>query len=103
MYYLHKDFPINIGIGNYQAITDEQGTLKEELSFDPWDRRRNPTNWTFNDVPDNYLFDRGYTGHEHLNNFSLINPDIFYFITSSGLATSKFSLHYVWEIKNLLI
>ena len=73
MYYLHKDFPINIGIGNYQAITDEQGTLKEELSFDPWDRRRNPTNWTFNDVPDNYLFDRGYTGHEHLDEFVLIN------------------------------
>ena len=92
MYYLHKDFQ-----NNYHAITDEQGTLKEELSFDPWGRRRNPTNWTFNDVPDNYLFDRGYTGHEHLDEFSLINPDIFHFITSSGLATSKFSLHYVWE------
>ena len=47
MYYLHKDFPIKIGIENYQAITDEQGTLKEELSFDPWGRRRNPTTWTF--------------------------------------------------------
>jgi len=97
MYYLHKDFPIVIGKNNYQAITDEQGTLKEELSFDPWGRRRNPINWTFNDVPDNYLFDRGYTGHEHLNKFSLINLNIFHFITSSGLATSKFSLYYVCE------
>ena len=29
--------------------------------------------WTFNDVPDEYLFDRGYTGHEHLERFDLIN------------------------------
>jgi len=31
------------------------------------------TDWSFNDVPQAYLFDRGYTGHEHLDAFSLIN------------------------------
>ncbi|MCD6112465.1 MAG: hypothetical protein J7J86_04255, partial [Bacteroidales bacterium] len=68
-----------------------------KFSFDPWGRRRKPTNWSYNNVPQSHLFDRGFTGHEHLDKFGLINPDIFHFITSSGLATSKFPLHYVWE------
>jgi RHS repeat-associated protein len=54
-------------------ITDEHGNVLERLSFDPWGRRRNPTDWTFNNVPSPHLFDRGYTGHEHLDIFGLIN------------------------------
>ncbi len=36
-------------------------------------RRRNPHTWTFTDVPETYKFDRGYTGHQHLDAFGLIN------------------------------
>jgi hypothetical protein len=43
------------------------------MSFDPWGRRRNSTDWTFNNMASTYMFDRGYTGHEHLDEFSLIN------------------------------
>lgn len=68
MYYIHKDYQ-----GSYETITDKQGTVIEKLSYDPWGRRRNPTNWTFTDVPETYKFDRGYTGHEHLDAFGLIN------------------------------
>ncbi len=68
MYYIHKDY-----LGSYQSVTDEEGNLVEELSFDPWGRRRNPSDWSYNNVPENNLFDRGYTGHEHLNRFGLIN------------------------------
>ena len=38
------------------------------LTFD-----RNSSNWSFDNVPENFLFDRGYTGHEHLDEFGLIN------------------------------
>ncbi|MDZ4203220.1 MAG: RHS repeat-associated core domain-containing protein, partial [Bacteroidales bacterium] len=68
LYYIHKDH-----LGSYNAITDATGNLVETLSFDPWGRRRNPTNWTYNNMPASFLFDRGYTGHEHLDGFGLIN------------------------------
>jgi RHS repeat-associated protein len=68
MYYVHKDY-----LGSYDVITDETGNVLERLSFDPWGRRGNPETWTFTNVSATYLFDRGYTGHEHLDVFSLIN------------------------------
>lgn len=68
MYYLHTDYQ-----GSYETITDEEGAIVEKLSFDPWGRRRNPHNWTFTDVPGTFTFDRGYTGHEQMDAFGLIN------------------------------
>ena len=68
MYYIHKDY-----LGSYQTITDAGGHVVERLSFDPWGRRRNAQDWSFNNVPSSYLFDRGFTGHEHMAHFSLIN------------------------------
>ncbi|NOU47241.1 MAG: hypothetical protein HOO86_09285 [Bacteroidales bacterium] len=66
--YIHKDYQ-----GSYQTITDSKGNVIEELSFDPWGRRRNATDWSFTNMPTSFLFDRGYTGHEHLDEFKLIN------------------------------
>jgi RHS repeat-associated protein len=42
-------------------------------------------------------YDRGFTGHEHLDGFQLINPDALHFIAFSGSATANFSLHSVCE------
>jgi RHS repeat-associated protein len=68
MYYIHKDH-----LGSLNCITDQSGALVQEMSFDAWGRRRNPTNWTYTGLPSTFLFDRGFTGHEHLNEFNLIN------------------------------
>ncbi|PJB55188.1 MAG: hypothetical protein CO098_17620, partial [Bacteroidetes bacterium CG_4_9_14_3_um_filter_41_19] len=68
MNYIHKDYQ-----GSFETITNHKGTVVEKLSYDPWGRRRNPTNWTFTNVTESYKFDRGYTGHEHLDQFGLIN------------------------------
>lgn len=68
MYYVHKDH-----LGSFNVITDEAGDVVEEMSFDPWGRRRNVSDWTMNNVKTSYLFDRGYTGHEHLDVFNLVN------------------------------
>ncbi len=45
-----------------------------ELRSDAWGRRRNPNTWTYTSLPvlPSWLY-RGYTAHEHLEHFSLIN------------------------------
>jgi RHS repeat-associated protein len=45
----------------------------EKYYYDPWDRRRNPNDWSYNNIPQPTLTDRGFTGHEHLDQFGLIN------------------------------
>ncbi|MDP2422915.1 MAG: FG-GAP-like repeat-containing protein [Bacteroidales bacterium] len=67
--YIHKDH-----LGSWNTITDESGNLLQELSYDAWGSRRNPATWQpFAGTPPAPLFDRGFTGHEHLYAFNLIN------------------------------
>lgn len=68
MYYISKDH-----LGSVNVITNESAAVVEEMSFDTWGRRRNPTNWSYAGVPTTHIFDRGFTGHEHLDQFGLIN------------------------------
>ena len=68
MYYVQTDCQ-----GSWSSVTDATGTVLERYSFDPWGRRRNATNWSYTGVPTTFLFDRGYTGHEMLDAFGLIN------------------------------
>ena len=63
----------------YYTLKDHQGSLaavihgntEERLSYDPWGRRRNTTNFGYDNV--SHTFDRGYTLHEHYDDFDLIN------------------------------
>ncbi|MBS4012371.1 MAG: VCBS repeat-containing protein [Bacteroidetes bacterium] len=69
-YYIHKDH-----LGSWELITDENRNIVQNASFDAWGLSRDPDTWTWD--PD-YIapalrFDRGYTGHEHLPQFNLIN------------------------------
>ena len=69
----------NDHLGSILTVTDNSGTIitSAQQSFDAWGRRRDPNTWTLlsptaaNALP-NWLY-RGYTGHEHLDNFGLIN------------------------------
>ena len=65
-------FTVNYSFGSLTAISDATGNLVESLSYDPWGRRRNPNNWNDYNVTST-MFDRGFTGHEHLPQFGLIN------------------------------
>jgi len=67
LYFIMKDHLGSI-VG---AINDETGTVYRQ-NFDAWGRKRNPVTWSYTDIPD-FPFDRGYTGHEHLKWFGLIN------------------------------
>jgi RHS repeat-associated protein len=68
LYYIHKDH-----LGSYQAVSDNNGNLVEELSFGPWGRRRKATDWEDYSLTTPPMFARGFTGHEHLPEFNLIN------------------------------
>lgn len=70
VHYICRDY-----LGNITHVTDANGTLKQELSYDPWGRLRNPANhqlYTTDSQPV-LLLVRGFTGHEHLIEFGLIN------------------------------
>ena len=60
IYYVHKDH-----LGSIVKLTDENGTEVFAASYDAWGKQT-VTNNTFK-------FHRGYTGHEHLPEFGLIN------------------------------
>ena len=67
----------NYQTGNLNSrsiLTNSSGTVVAEQNFDAWGRKRNPTNWTYVAVPTvpAWLY-RGFTGHEHLPQFTLIN------------------------------
>ena len=68
IHYIQKD-----NLGSWTTITDAEGNVEQELSFDAWGNRRNPETWQSSNQLPVPLFDRGFTGHEHLYAFGLIN------------------------------
>lgn len=108
MAYVHKDH-----LGSIQALTDETGNLIEEYSYDAWGLRRDPNSWVPFDDTQQMLTDRGYTGHEHLDLFALVNmngrvydPVISYFTSPDPLAgvpshTQDFN-PYIYVLNNPL-
>ena len=59
-------------LGSWTVFTDEDGDLVKEESFDAWGNRRNAATWT-GAATGVLLFDRGFTGHEHMEGIGLIN------------------------------
>lgn len=93
--YWHKDH-----LGSVQAITNEQGQVTEVLDYDPWGKRQKNTASPSTQAP--YRFDRGFTGHEHLDLFSLVNmngrvydPILGRFISPDPFITEPFDLQHL--------
>ena len=86
MFYVLKD-----NLGSWTTITDENGEVEQRLNYDAWGNLRNPNYWTgfFSGVP---MFDRGFTGHEHLTSFGLINMNgrIYDPVMSSFLSVDQY-------------
>ncbi len=68
-YYVYSDH-----LGSILTVTDAAGVPFAEQNFDAWGRKRNPIDWDYQNIPSvpSWLY-RGFTGHEHLSNFGLIN------------------------------
>jgi RHS repeat-associated protein len=61
-------------LGSITQILDENGNIVEEKSFDAWGRSRNPQTWAaLPPTGTSNGWDRGYTGHEQLPQFGIIN------------------------------
>ncbi len=64
-------------LGSILTVANSSGNIEAEQSFDAWGRRRNPSTWVLlaptaaTGLPA-WLY-RGYTGHEHLDEFGIIN------------------------------
>ncbi|MBQ4206201.1 MAG: RHS repeat-associated core domain-containing protein, partial [Bacteroidales bacterium] len=57
---------------SWTTITDAAGFVEERRSFDAWGNFRDASTWSGN-MGRTPKFDRGFTGHEHLLDFGLIN------------------------------
>jgi len=68
LYYICKDRQ-----GSITALVRQDKSEAEKFSYDAWGRRRNPNNWANFNVKTPRLISRGYTGHEMLDAFGLIN------------------------------
>ena len=66
-FYILKD-----NLGSWTTITDDLGNVEQQLSYDAWGNLRNPNTWSGN-FTGTSMFDRGFTGHEHLPVFGLVN------------------------------
>ncbi len=71
--YLYKDH-----LGSLDFITDGNGTVIQEMSFDAWGQRRNAADWSDLNVTELLNFDhanttRGFTGQEMLDEVGLIH------------------------------
>ena len=70
IYFIHRDY-----LGNILQLADPQGNLVEENSFDAWGCRRDAVTqqpYAEGKAP-KLLLGRGFTGHEHLSFFGLVN------------------------------
>jgi hypothetical protein len=52
MYFTETDH-----LGSIIGLLRTDGTVREQYSYDPWERRRNPLNRRYNDVPTTFLID----------------------------------------------
>ena len=59
--------------GSLIALTDASGSVVEKYAYDPWGARRDPADWRNKDSRTSFITNRGYTGHEQLDAFGIIN------------------------------
>ncbi len=61
-------------LGSITTLVRNSDGYKVEMSYDAWGNRRDPATWeNYNGTLISIITDRGYTGHEHLHEFTLIN------------------------------
>ena len=74
--FTYRHYILKDHLGSWTTITDAEGNVEQELSFDAWGTLRDPETWhgfSQAEPVEAPMFDRGYTGHEHMTAFGLIN------------------------------
>lgn len=69
MHYIYTDY-----LGSLRCLTDAEGNVEQRLGFDAWGNRRDPlTGEKISTLLTDLNTSRGFTGHEYLDEFVLIN------------------------------
>lgn len=66
-HYMHKD-----ALGSVDTITDESGRVVQRLAYKPFGERIKQ-NWINETSAQEFITKRGYTGHEHIEEFNFIH------------------------------
>ena len=67
LFYLHQD-----ALGSVDMVADESGGVVDRLSYTPFGEHRSG-DWRSGDVPMRRVTDRGFAGHEHLEEVGLVH------------------------------
>ena len=68
IYYVQTDL-----LGSWERVVDADKNVVQSSHFDPWGNRMSPTDWTSSQDGSGFRFHRGFTGHEHYDEFGIIN------------------------------
>ena len=105
--YLHRDQQ-----GSVTKVTSSGGSVTQALAYDAWGLRRNAGDWSPLASPfaGSHETERGYTGHEHLDNVGLIHmngrvqdPTLGRFVSADPFVQAPFNTQshnrfsYVWN------
>lgn len=60
-------------LGSVVALTDQSGAIKEKLAYDAWGKRRSLDSAVTPDTLDGQVDNKGYTGHEMLDQLDLVH------------------------------
>lgn len=69
-------YPYTDHLGSIQAVSDDAGNVVFEQAFDAWGKLRHTNDWSADDYshfPAAWSWIRGFTGHEHMPHFGIIN------------------------------
>ena len=86
MYYVHPDH-----LGSWTTVTNRNGAVVQDVWFDPWGTPYYSDSATLTQAH-SLLFDRGFTGHEHMAHFGLINMNgrVYDPVTSTFLSVDNY-------------
>ncbi|MCP4127467.1 MAG: RHS repeat-associated core domain-containing protein, partial [Gammaproteobacteria bacterium] len=103
--YLHRD-----ALGSIDTITDGQGNVVDRMSYEPFGKRRGGDWRTDQEIIIPALTNRGFTGHEHVDEMDLIHmngrvydPELGRFLSADPYIQALFSSQsfnryaYVWN------
>ena len=87
MYYVHPDH-----LGSWTTVTGWNGAVVQDVWFDPWGTAYHIDGVNEPSPVTALLFDRGFTGHEHMMLFGLINMNgrVYDPVTSSFLSVDNY-------------
>ena len=70
LYYVLTDH-----LGSWEKVLTENKTVVQQTHFDPWGNRMSYTAWNTPQTQTSFMFDRGFTGHEHYDQLHIINAN----------------------------